>query len=66
DVPAGTAASAFTQINIKVIQKNVVTKCPANSTGEYPSCVCTDTTQKYDKNKKYLCSSNRYRIYVDC
>ncbi|MEF9892002.1 MAG: LCP family protein, partial [Anaerorhabdus sp.] len=51
DVPAGTAASAFTQINIKVIQKNVVTKCPANSTGEYPSCVCTDTTQKYDKNK---------------
>lgn len=51
DVPSGTAASSFTAINVKVIRKNVVTKCPANSTGEYPSCVCTDTTQKYDKNK---------------
>lgn len=57
DVPAGTPASSFTAINVKVIRKTAVTKCPANATGEYPSCVCTDPNQKYDKSKN-TCSAS--------
>lgn len=50
DVATGTSASTFNVINVKVIQKGATTKCPANSTGTYPSCVCTDATQSYNKN----------------
>ncbi|MEG0394036.1 LCP family glycopolymer transferase [Anaerorhabdus sp.] len=52
DVPAGTAASSITTINVKVIRKAAKTAaCPADAPGTYPNCVCTDTTKTFNKDK---------------